>query len=436
MAKKDALHGNPRPLSYLSQFAHWLLTRAERQRLIVGGAIIFLSALPWIHVLTASDSQDVGLYREIIGDLLSGKLPYRDRVLEYPPYALAVFIVPAIFGIKAYADVFILWAAFADSVIRSILLLLCCRNSKRATWFLPLLVYCVSALFLHGFFLIRYDIFPALVTLFALFAFTTNRYVLAGALVALGTGIKLYPILFAPPLFLLALRSAAGGRFAAGLATGFLPIAVLSFFLPWWKFLTFHSARGLQVESLYASILWLGHKLGLLNLKWTFTKAWFEIQGEAVDTVLPCCRLLFASGVCVSVLFVSWAAMRCRKPSASSLARLLLVPLLAFMVFNQVLSPQYMIWLLPFAAVGILAGKPVPGLLIAAAAGLTPLVYPTEEYHGGLGLPRTLALVARNLLLLLTWIWLVREILHEVRQPVPIIQPSAPPEKPESPTQP
>jgi uncharacterized membrane protein len=412
-----------------------LLTRAERQRPIVGGAIIFLSALPWIYNLVASDSQDVGLYRDIIEDLLSGKLPYQDRVLEYPPYALAVFIVPAIFGIKTYVQVFLLWAAFADSMIRSILLLLCCRTGKKATWFIPLLVYCVSALFLHGFFLNRYDIFPALVTLLALFAFTTNRYVLAGALIALGTGIKLYPILFAPPLFLLALRSAAGWRFATGLTTGFLPIAVLSFFLPWWKFLAFHSARGLQVESLYASILWLGHRLGLLNLKWTFIKSSFEIQGEAADAVLPCCRLLFAAGVCASVLFVSWAALRCRKPSASSLARLLLVPLLAFMVFNQVLSPQYMIWLLPFAAVGILTGKPVPGLLIAAAAGLTPLVYPTAEYYVGLQLPRTLALVARNLLLYLTWIWLVREILHEVRQTTSVIQPSAQPEKPESATQ-
>src|SRR6185503_15737609 len=144
--------------------------------------------------------------------------------------------------------------------------------------------------------------------------------------------------------------------------------------------------------------------------------AWFEIQGQAVDSVLPWSRLLFVAAVCASVLFVSWAALRCCKPSAPFLARLLLVPLLAFLAFNQVLSPQYMIWLLPFAAVGALDGKAFAGWLIALAAALTPLFFPTGEYFSGLGFSRTLVLVGRNVLLLITWIWLIREILYEVRQ--------------------
>jgi hypothetical protein len=41
--------------------------------------IISLTALPWIQIMAAVATQDVGLYREIIADLLSGKLPYRDR---------------------------------------------------------------------------------------------------------------------------------------------------------------------------------------------------------------------------------------------------------------------------------------------------------------------------------------------------------------------
>jgi hypothetical protein len=95
------------------------------------------------------------------------------------------------------------------------------------------------------------------------------------------------------------------------------------------------------------------------------------------------------------------------------------------MAFNQVLSPQFMIWLLPFAAVVVLEGKPLPGLLIVAAAALTSVFFPTAEYYEGLKLLRTLALLARNLLLLITWLWLIRDILREVRPAIPFSSPSA-----------
>jgi hypothetical protein len=40
----------------------------------------------------------VHLYQAIDKDLLDGTLPYRDRVVEYPPYAIPIFLAPRAFG--------------------------------------------------------------------------------------------------------------------------------------------------------------------------------------------------------------------------------------------------------------------------------------------------------------------------------------------------
>jgi hypothetical protein len=131
--------------------------------------------------------------------------------------------------------------------------------------------------------------------------------------------------------------------------------------------------------------------------------------------VLPWARALFVGTVCGSTVLATWAAVRVEMPFAAKTARLLLVPLLAFVAFNVVLSPQFMIWLLPLAALGSLEGNPWPMLAIPLATTLTPFFYPCPEYGTGLNLGETIVLLLRNLMLIAVWAVLIVELIPALR---------------------
>ena len=131
------------------------------------------------------------------------------------------------------------------------------------------------------------DFWPALISLLAVWLFSSKRYLAGGLVMAIGIGVKLYPILLVPPLLVLAWRQGKVKPLFTGLLLGLLPLGLLSFYLPWWRFAQFQADRGLQVESLYASMLWLGHLLGVADVHWIYTNKWYEVRGAAATAVLP-----------------------------------------------------------------------------------------------------------------------------------------------------
>jgi hypothetical protein len=88
---------------------------------------------------------------------------------------------------------------------------------------------------------------------------------------------------------------------------------------------------------------------------------------------------------------------------------LMLLPVLSFVAFGPVLSPQFHLWLLPWCALGLVA-KDLPGLdarlarravwCIFLSTLIVPVFYPNRNYSHGLDIGRTSALVIRNGLLL------------------------------------
>jgi hypothetical protein len=382
----------------------------DRYGFALACAVIVLGSLPLASLIDAGRQGDIELYETIATDLFKGTLPYRDRVVEYPPYSIPIFVLPCLFkdvSNDGYLMGFMTLAFLADLLLKLSLLFLAFQHFPPRRAVLPVSIYCLAVVFIKYFYLQRYDVWPALISLVAVWLFLSRQFMLCGLAVAAGIGVKLYPILLVPVLFILAIRQRKGWHFAAGMGGGLLPIAVLSFFLPWWRFAEFHGARGLQVESLYASVLWLGKLLGITELEWVSVKAWNEVAGPAASATLPCARVLFASTVVLSTLLASWIASRCEKPSIAQLARLMLLPTLAFVAFNQVFSPQYMIWLLPLAVLVMMEDNSLPMLAIPLATMLTPVIYPTNSYALGLDFFQTIVLIIRNLILIAVWLWLI-----------------------------
>ncbi len=388
--------------------ANWV----SRNRLAAAYLIVVLSWFLLLPSLFDGYQQgDIAIYEADANSLMQGRMPYRDTLVEYPPYAIPIFLVPRMFGSDNYLDAFRMLAALCDLLIRGGLLWAGMRYANPSRSLLPLICYCASVPFLRFFLLQRFDLWPALVCVAALLVFCADKPGWSGLAIAIGIGVKVFPGVFVPPLFILALRQRKARRFTAGLIAGLSPILLLSFFVPWWRFAQFQGARGLQCESLAASLIWGLKHLGLTDASWVRVKRWTEVQGALASVLLPWARTLFIAAVIFSVVIASCAAARCQKPSIGRVARLLLGPLLAFVAFNQVFSPQFMIWLLPLAALGTLEGNFGIVLGIPLATVFTPVIFPSfgGDYSRGLNSLETIVLIARNLILVAIWWLLIKE---------------------------
>lgn len=402
----------------------------------LGLGILYLSLIPFLFRLSARMHDDVRLYYEVTEGLLSGVLPYRDRTFEYPPYVLIWLLIPALGGsLENFRLLFAGEILVIDIAVKAWLLVAGLRCQKGFHGLIPLAFYAVGAGFLNFFYLQRLDLIPAALSLALLVAFNRERFFWAGVLLALGTGTKVYPILFGLPLLILAWRQGAGLKsFLLGNAAGFAPLLLASFVVPWWRFLAFHADRGFEVESLWASLLWAAHHFREVEAEWSWVRAWMEVKGPAAEALLP-----WAKGIFLGAVVLSWAAVSTalavtngtgsggRVPRAAksaleveapwnasfrSVAGIFLAVLLPFVAFNLVLSPQYMVWLLVLAATGCLGQKRAPMIALLLATVVTPVWYPSREFSTGFNGWQTTVLLMRNLLLIGVWLVLLVEQLR------------------------
>lgn len=385
----------------------------------------------WFRGLRYEPQGDVTLYQKVALQVLVREMPYRDFDLEYPPYAVPFFMVTGLWPEKGgYLGAFSAQMLIVDWLAKGLLIWMAFRwwrehggagtqaegpaaavYAPPARLFLPLVVFCLCTAPNHYFYLQRYDLIPATLCLGVLLAWWRQRYALAGVLLMGAIGAKLYPLVWVPPLLLLAWRTGRLKPFVLGLLVGAAPLALLSGVTPWWRFLAFHAERGLQVESLFASVIWLGKQLGLWSAEYMGVKSWLEVTGPVAEQLLPVARAVFGLATVAGVAVACWRVNRARAGlGLPELAQTLLLPLLAFVAFNIVLSPQYMIWLAVVAAVAALGTWSRPLLLITIAAFITPIIFPGYHYATGWSLAETLVTVTRNVLLVLAAAQIFRQM--------------------------
>jgi hypothetical protein len=212
-----------------------------------------------------------------------------------------------------------------------------------------------------------YDLFPAALTVGALAAVLRRRELLGFGLLGFAVTAKLYPLVLVP-LAAIYVWSVAGrsrtlrgaGVFAAVALVVLLPFAILS---PGGLWESFHSqsARGLQIESLGASVLLAGDQLGLYAatvVQGATGAATRDLGGSLPDTLATITTLLQAAAVAT----VWWLFARgSRGPERLVLASAAAVT--GFLVFNRFISPQYVVWLIPLVLL-------LPGATGLAAIGL------------------------------------------------------------------
>ena len=371
--------------------------------LMTVGLLVLSASLP---TDLREGSNDLSLYRQAGESILRGDMPYRDFFIEYPPGSLPAFVPPALFSASqaSFIDLF----SVEMSLTLVVTLLLTAVGARRLhisrASIVPAATFALAAVLLYPVAVTRYDAVVALTLgLAVFFAALGGRYLsLAYASLGFGAAAKLVPALALLPLALTRRGAARDcGVFLAVVALFFVPFAVLGGQGLLQSF-AYQAERGLQVESLAASVLMF---FGSVNSV-VFEHGAFEVQGEGAGLAASLSPFLTLLLLAVTGLAMWWEFRRCGGLGVGAFPRHAAALILAFMLGSRVLSPQYMIWLLPLVplSAGGLVGTIICVLFLAACSATT-LVFPVH-YADVLSFryPGPELLLARNLLLVILWI--------------------------------
>ena len=349
-------------------------------------------------------SNDLSIYRQAGEAVLRGEIPYRDFFIEYPPGSLPLFVPPALLSDDAlgYATLFS-WEMALVLVATLVLMALTARKLPDSwAWPVPAITFTAAAIMLYPVATTRYDAVVALTLAIAAFCTALGgRYSsLAYASLGIGAAAKIVPALATVPLALARRRAARGYAIFFGVLALFFVSALLFGGAGFLQSLAYHADRGLQVESLAASILMI---LGRVN-EVVFAYGAFEVRGRGVEFAGSLSLPLMGASLLGSALFM-FREYRSGRFGPRAFPRYSAALILAFMLGSKVLSPQYVIWLLPLVPLG--AGG-VAGILVSvvflAVCWTTSQVYPLhyDDLLNGRA-PGPELLFARNLLLVVLW---------------------------------
>jgi hypothetical protein len=369
----------------------------------------FYALVSWIE---RGQLSDVPVYVHYAELMRHGAVPYRDFKFEYPPAALPAMLLPSYMS-WSYATSFavLMGVCGAACIAASASALGAVGASAERTW-AALLAIGVSPLVLGSLFDSRFDLWPTLLALAAVAAVVRERPLVSGALLGLGFAAKLWPAVLLPlaVVHLWRRRGQAGAlalvaAFAVVSAACFLPFAVLGSDGLRAMFAD-QLDRPLQVESLGAAVLMAAQHLGMRPLATVSTHGAQALSGRGAGLAADLSTVLEIAAVVA--IWIVFARRRLADGEAMLIAAAAAVT--ALVAFDRVLSPQYLIWLVPFVLLvpgvrGILAG----GLLFLAL-GLTQTWFPWHYWSLALDhaapwswylLVRDLALVALAGVLLL-----------------------------------
>jgi hypothetical protein len=350
------------------------------------------------------DISDIPVYQAYAERIALGETPFTNEFrIEYPPLAVPLFRLPGhVDSLSAYTTWFSISMGVLTLLTAALTTFVACRlwplggRAYTAAVLFPVGVALTGAIIVN-----RYDVAVALVVAGLLACLVQRWYIAAALVLGVGFALKVTPAAILPLVLILA---GPPRRWLWPIVA--FSLAALAPFVQYliaapggiWYVFHYHMARPLQIESVLGTPMLLGQ---LLGANW----AEYGSSYGSHSLVAPGAHMAAtASGglTLLAVAGVYWLVWRRRErllqaPQEQVLAVLTLI--LALMTFSKVLSPQYMIWLLPvWALVG--AGDRILGILGGLVLLLTQVEFPVLYWRLLSMDPPTLAIViARNTLL-------------------------------------
>jgi uncharacterized membrane protein len=344
--------------------------------------LLFLLAWGLLHVGFYERDQiiDTPVYHRYGTAIDDGRVPYRDFGLEYPPGALPAFVVPALgdADFQTFTRRFEgLMAVCGLALVAFVAVALAglgagARRLAAALGFVALAPLAAGSVVLS-----RFDLWPAALTAAALAALLSGRERLGHGALGLAIAAKLYPAVLAP-LAVAYVWKREGRREAmrcGAILAGATAIVVLPFLLlspgGVWDSFTRQASRPLQLESLGSAFLLAAHHTFGLDITMDSSHGSQNLAGTLPDVLA-----LVQGLVQVAVLVAIWVAFARGPADKERFVLACAAVLTAFVALGKVLSPQFLMWLIP--VVPLVRGRRgiTASALLAAALVLTQLWFP------------------------------------------------------------
>ena len=285
--------------------------------------------------------------------MADGRVPYRDFAVEYPPAALPAFVIPSLVAapgdLPRYRRVFETLMALCGGALAALVAFVLVLDRRPPREIVPALaLVALAPLALGPVVLSRFDLWPALLTVGALTMYVVGRERTGLGVLGLAVGAKLYPAVLLPLMLAWVWRRA--GRRAALLGAGVFAALVTVCYLPFvalspggvWHSISVQASRPLQIESLGSSFLLAAHQAFGVSITMRSGHGSQNLAGGAADTLAA----LQTAAEILALLAIWWwfargPATRVRLLRGSAAA------VCAFVALGKVLSPQFLIWLVP-----------------------------------------------------------------------------------------
>jgi hypothetical protein len=357
-----------------------------------------LFALSWLllhHGLYERDQiVDTPVYESYGEAIADGEVPYRDFRVEYPPGALPMFVLPALADTDYRVAFEWLMALCGGGLVVAVAL----AARRLGLGFGTLAFVALSPLAIGSVILTRFDLWPATLASFALAALLYERLRLGHVLLGASIAAKLYPAVFLPLTVAYAWRR-HGRREAVrcgAIALGVVVAVYLPFFLVApggvLSSLGRQLSRPLQIESLGSAVLLAAHQAFGVGIEMHSSHGSQNLAGVAPDVL----SVLLSIAQVAVVVWLWTRFARGREPSPYELAAYAAAVLTAFVALGKVLSPQFLIWLVPVVP---LARRYGANALLLAALVLTQLWFPYRYWD-----------LVREFDPLASWLVLVRDL--------------------------
>jgi hypothetical protein len=369
---------------------------------------------------------DLNLYSFLAKNIIAGQVPYFDFQFEYPPLSLIFIVLP---GVAAklignfdtpYRLIMMLFDIGCLLLVGQITRQLYNGDKRKmiGAGIIYLALTTISFQVLYD----RLDIVLSFLILLSINLALSQRWLLACLALWLGTSIKLFPIILFPVLMLYQFRtprkktgvlSAFGGSLIIAIA---ILVTTISLFGDWWGYMIeYHSHRGIQIESVYATIIMLVSYVGIDS---TISHQYGAFQiANSFSPIMAALAIPLISLLLLAIYYAYYVRSNGRDKVNRGflLFRGISAVLLSFIAFNKVLSPQFMLWLFPILSILAVSkhqSKIAIALLFVAAA-TTTLIFP-YMYRSLVAqeLAAVVILAVRNSCLIVILVQVIRQLLH------------------------
>jgi uncharacterized membrane protein len=369
----------------------------------LAGIVVLTAACapPWVGLFGSRGVGDMYLYRMYAHRMERGLVPYHDFFFDWAPGSVPPVFAPVGLPGPYYVAFHILIFVYAALALLAVAYLLVLLGASRRRIYALTLAAAVVPIALGAIAIDSLDYWPALFTTAGLAAIVAGRSRLGFGLLGFAIVAKLYAVVIVPLALIWIWRRRSRDEAVRSLAVGVavaivvaLPFLIIG---PTGLGFTVKSqfVRGLQMESLGASILMALDHLGLYDAHVVVGQPYsLDVAGGVAKAVGAVFSLLT-----IAALIWIYRAYARGRDEAQRFVTASVAAVTAYVVLGRVLSPQYIVWLIPLIPLVAGTAGVVATAALVAAAGVTMTWFPGRFWHLVAVSPVSWFALLRNILL-------------------------------------